>query len=102
MQYRLAVQFDNGKKHFSNTVSIRGRSATKPSLQSNVIRTGIATIIAPEQFGYSVYEYSGRLVKTGRGGKGVVPIDLSGIPKGFYLLQYSMGSDRFVEKFVKQ
>jgi hypothetical protein len=101
-RYRLAVQFDNGKKHYSNIISLRSQNVAKPMLLYNVIHSASATVTGSAGFDYQIYEYSGRLLQKGRAEKGVASINLSNLPKGFYILHYSSGGERFVEKFVKQ
>ncbi|HEY0058708.1 MAG TPA: T9SS type A sorting domain-containing protein [Flavisolibacter sp.] len=102
VRYRLAVQFDNGKKHYSNIISLRSQQSAKPALLQNVVHSESVTVSSAAGFDYGIYEYSGRLLQKGRADKGVARINLTNMPKGFYILQYSTGGERFVEKFVKQ
>ncbi len=101
-RYRLAVQFDNGKRHYSNIISVKNGPAAKSVLLQNVVLSTSATVRSAAGFDYNIYEYSGRLLQKGKAAKGLSTIDLTNIPKGFYILQYSSGGERFVEKFVKQ
>ncbi|RYZ28339.1 MAG: T9SS type A sorting domain-containing protein [Chitinophagaceae bacterium] len=100
--YRLAVKFDNGRLHYSNTVPMRNaESNTAPYLMGNVV-SGNLRISSPSVYRYAVMDISGRVIHKGTLLQGVNTLPLNFSTTGIYLIQYNNGSNVFTEKFNKQ
>ena len=100
--YRLAVQFDNGRLHYSNVVPLRSNgSNAKPSLLGNVV-AGTMRINSPSAFHYAIMDFSGRVINKGSLLQGVNNLALNFSTNGIYIIQYNNGSEVFTEKFMKQ
>lgn len=100
--YRLAVTFDNGKKHYSNIVALRNNGGnTKPYLIGNTVTSSLR-ISSPSNFGYTVLDMSGRAVARGNLIQGLNTLTPNFSTNGLYIIQFNNGKEVYTEKFSKQ
>jgi hypothetical protein len=102
LYYRIAVLFDNGRRHYSNIIALRssGNSA-KPYLVGNIV-TGTMRINSPAAYTYTIVDMAGRVIAKGNLQQGMNTISPRLSTNGLYLIQYYNGSEVTTEKFSKQ
>jgi len=102
--YRLSVVFDNGKKYFSNTISLRESSAkvSKPQLNGNIIADRYISINSPGNYAFRVMDLSGKTITKGQVANGINSVNTTIISGGMYLINFTNGKEQWTEKFVKQ
>jgi hypothetical protein len=101
LYYRLNVTFDNGQRMYSNIVSLRGRPSSKPSLDGNVVHHQLETT-SPSVYNYTIFDYSGRVMTTGRLIQGINTINTTNFIKGMYIIRFTNGIEVNSEKFMKE
>lgn len=102
LRYRVHVTFDNNKDHYSNVITIRPGTLTKPQLIGNQVTNNYLSMNSPENYDYQISDVSGRLLSKGVIAKGFTSIHTGNIPQGVYIIQLSNGYDQWSYKFVKQ
>jgi hypothetical protein len=102
--YRVSVVFDNGKKYFSNTISLHESSAkvSKPQLNGNIIADRYISINSPGNYTFRVMDLSGKTITNGQITNGINSVNTTIISGGMYLINFSNGKEQWTEKFVKQ
>lgn len=101
LQYRLNVEFDNGRQYYSNIIAIPNTATAKPSLVGNLVQQTIS-VNSPALFDYQISDYSGRLMMKGKLVQGMNKITSPILGRGMYIIQFSNGNEQFTEKFMKQ
>jgi hypothetical protein len=102
VQYRVSVDFDNGRHYYSNLVALRNKTAQKPELQANIVSSGTLVVTSPSNYSYVITDYSGRELSRGTIAQGSSTIRLTGMASGAYLVRFSNESEQHVEKFIRQ
>ena len=101
-QYRLNVTFDNGRQYYSNNVSLRNTSVGNwPKLTTNIISSSLV-VNSPGVYSYSVHEYSGRTIASGKLTNGLNTINMSSVTGVMYVVRFTNGTEQWTDKFVKQ
>jgi len=101
LYYRLNVTFDNGQRFYSNIVSLRGRPSSKPFLDGNLVRHQLEAT-SPSVYTYTIFDYSGRTMATGKLVQGINTINTGNFIKGMYIIRFSNGQEVYTEKFMKE
>lgn len=102
LRYRIHVTFDNNKDHYSNVITIRPGTLTKPQLIGNTVTANNLSFNSPENYNYNISDVSGRLLSKGTIPRGFTSISTGNIPQGVYIIQFSNGIDQWAYKFIKQ
>lgn len=103
IQYRLNILFDDGKKHYSNVVSLRQAAARAlPRLLGNWLDGSQLQVHSPGRYDYFILDYNGKELMKGRLGAGTTFINLQALNKGAYVIRFTDGETFTVEKFIKQ
>ncbi len=101
-QYRLNVTFDDGRRYYSNVVSLRNTaSADWPKLVSNIANNNVV-VTSPGAYSYAIYEFSGKTVSKGQLTNGLNTINTSAITGGMYIIRFDNRTEQWIDKFVKQ
>jgi hypothetical protein len=101
LQYRLLVNLEDGRSHYSNVATVRGSGDPLPQLIGNpvknamIVKTGAA-------IDYTIVDLQGRPVQRGRVGSGTISVPVSDLLPGMYVVEFSHGLTPHREKFIKQ
>jgi len=102
-QYRINVTFDNGRRYYSNTILLNDQDAgPRPKLAGNMIRSTSITISSPGNYGYTIFDFSGKVLNQGRLVNGMNDVTAKGLIAGMYMIRYDGNDQQWSEKFVKQ
>lgn len=104
VQYRLNVTFDNGKRYYSNTITLRkAGSEPKPKLVSTLINSTDLSVTSPGNYDYLIYDLNGRTMGKGTIRNGYNLINASAINvSGVYMIRFANSTQQWVEKFIRQ
>ena len=102
VHYRVAVLFDNGRQHYSNTIAMRNGPGSKPQLLTNLVQNNALMMNSPANFAYSINDYHGRTIAKGTISKGASSVNISNINNGTYIIRFANEQEQYAEKFVKQ
>lgn len=99
--YRIKIVSEIGEVSYSNVISLRQtQNDLKIALKSNVVSDQIE-INAEQPFRFILTDMNGKILKTGTGVAGSGSIDISGAPRGIYILQMISNSQRITQRVVK-
>jgi hypothetical protein len=102
-QYRLNVTFDNGKKYYSNIVTLRKTGANvKPQLVSNLVTNNTVAVTSPGSYTYLLYDLSGKTIRKGQLTNGYNTINTTGTAGGMYMIRFAGQGDQWTEKLMLQ
>ncbi len=101
LQYRMQVVFDNGRRVYSNVVTMKINAASKPVLEGNAV-TGNLVINSPAPAAYSIYDTGGKLVSKGKISSGRTTLSVAHITSGIYVIRFDNGNDQNTGRFLKQ
>lgn len=102
LQYRLRVNFDDGKQYYSNTVQLRNSTQQlKPRLIGNTMSSTVI-VVSPAAYDYVVVDGTGRAVLKGRVSTGNNQIHIGHFSSGIYLLQFIRDNEQHSDRFIKQ
>lgn len=99
--YRLLVKFDNGRSYYSNSIALRSATLNRPKLLTTRVDQSLQ-INSPLPFEYSITDYSGRTLASGRVSGGSTHVALPSLKAGAYLIRFTNNAETYVDKFVKQ
>jgi hypothetical protein len=103
IQYRLHVEFEDGRSYYSNTVALQARTTTaKPQLQSNLIHTNGLAVSSPALYTYIITNAAGQRVAKGQVVEGSTTISTSALKKGLYIITFQNNTGQVSEKFMLQ
>jgi len=102
VQYRLIVEFANGKKSYSNVITLRPETIFKPKLNGNLITGKQLNVSCPEDFEYSIIDHTGKAITKGRIIKGSSSVEAGFLAAGIYIIRFTNGKGQWSEKFVKK
>ncbi len=103
VQYRLQVTFDNGRRNFSNIITLRySGTFPGPKLLSNIINSGAVEVTSPGVFSYSIYDLTGKTLVQGKLANGSNVISTGSMTNGMYIVRFTNGTDQWMEKLVRQ
>jgi hypothetical protein len=102
-QYRVLVVFNDGKRYYSNIVSIReSNAAARPKLLSTIVSANTVSISSPGNFQYRIADYSGRILKQGALVNGINTINMPPVAAGMYLVTFNGDGQQWTDKMIKQ
>ncbi|RYY60901.1 MAG: T9SS type A sorting domain-containing protein [Chitinophagaceae bacterium] len=102
-QYRLNVTFSNGRRSYSNVVTINFSDAgPHPKLAGNLVRSSSIYVSSPAKFNYTVIDFNGRVMKQGQLANGINEVNASGLSAGMYVIRFDGNDQQWTEKFVRQ
>jgi len=101
VQYRLFVTFDNHKEYYSNVITIRSGTVSKPQLIGNFITGTSVSVKSPGNYDYRVIDQSGRTFSKGKINKGFSTINTGNISSGMYFVIFTNENEQWTEKIVK-
>lgn len=102
-QYRLNAAFANGRRNYSNIVTIReNESGQKPKLISNLINSNTITMSSPGNYWYTIIDLNGRTIASGKLINGINKVDASGMLRGMYVVKFSGNNQQWTDKILRQ
>ncbi len=102
-QYRVLVAFNDGRRYYSNVVSIRQNEAgPRPRLVTTVTNNGNIAISSPGAFEYRIADYSGRTIRQGKLVSGINNVTLPPVAAGMYLVTFTGKGEQWTDKLLKQ
>lgn len=103
LQYRMNVTFDNGRRYYSNIVTLRNSKGNpKPMVLGNLIQSNTITISSPGVFDYSLYDFNGRVLSKGQLANGMNAITANGLKGGVYVIRFMNGGEQWTDKIIRQ
>lgn len=102
IQYRLRVLFDNGKQYYSNIVTLRRTSNSRPQLMNNLISNNTLIISSPGDFSYIVVDVNGKTISQGKLKNGLNNITAPFAANGMYFVRYTDGQQQWTDKMVRE
>ncbi|GAB4092671.1 zinc metalloprotease [Flaviaesturariibacter terrae] len=101
-QYRLRVDFENGRSYYSNTIVMAPASADgRPRLLQTVLRGGSLPVQTSQETAYQVGNSLGQLLTHGNIAPGSTSLSLPALPPGAYWIRFYAGGAVYLEKFVQ-
>ncbi len=101
-QYRLSVLFDNGRQHYSNTITLRSTGETpRPRLVSNLVNSHLS-VTSPGIYNYSIVDLNGKISGKGQLTSGANTIQVNNLTSGVYFIRFNDVNVQWVEKFIRQ
>ncbi|RYY89831.1 MAG: hypothetical protein EOO15_05075 [Chitinophagaceae bacterium] len=101
-QYRLKVDFDNGRSYYSNTVLVAPSAADgHPHLLQTLVRSGNLQVQSAREAQYQVGNSMGQMISRGSLNAGSILLPLPALPAGTYWIRFFDGGNVYFEKFVQ-
>ena len=102
-QYRLRVEFDNGRRYYSNVVTISEADLrNRPHVVSNVINSTRFNVSSPGNHRYTVYDSHGRTLSSGALSIGVNTITVNAMRTGLYFVRFNDDQQQWTDKLLVQ
>ena len=104
--YKLRVDSTNGCSNFSDDLDLKYTSKTenvskdKFKIYPNPTN-GLFNIESQLELNYSIYDYSGKEIITGKKDGNIQLLDLSNFKSGIYLIKLFNNQDQFISKIIK-
>jgi hypothetical protein len=104
--YKLRVDSTNGCSNFSDDLDLKYTSKTenvskdKFKIYPNPTN-GLFNIESQLELNYSIYDYSGKEIITGKKDGNIQLLDLSDFKSGIYLIKLFNNQDQFISKIIK-
>jgi hypothetical protein len=103
VHYRLQVVFNDGRRYYSNVVTIRENDQQlRPKLMATVINTAGINVNSPGEYAYSIMDMNGKMIVTGRINKGLNAIQASNMLPGMYIIRFNDNNQQWTDKIVRQ
>lgn len=103
VQYRLNVVFDNGRRNYSNIITVRENDASpRPKLVSNLITNNTIHVSSPGNFNYTLIDFSGKTIASGQLVNGINVIDAGVLIRGMYVVRYYGNNQQWTDKLLRQ
>ncbi|RYY38384.1 MAG: hypothetical protein EOO08_14805 [Chitinophagaceae bacterium] len=101
-QYRVRVDFDNGRSYYSNTVLIAPASGDgRPHLLQTLVRSGSLQVQSGTEVRYQVGNTMGQMISQGTLNAGTSLLPLPSMPAGTYWIRFYANGNVFLEKFIQ-
>lgn len=101
--YRLNVVFENGRRNYSNVISIRENDASpRPKLVSNLITTNSIYVSSPGNFNYALIDFGGKTIATGQLVNGINVIEAGQLPRAMYVIRFYGNNQQWTDKILRQ
>lgn len=102
-QYRLQVSFDNGRRSYSNVVTLQEYSTSnRPKLVSNPITDNNIYINSPGNFTYTITDLNAKIIRTGLLSAGINHLDASAMSRGMYVVRFTGNDQQWTDKLLRQ
>ncbi len=104
--YKLRVDSTNGCSNFSDDLDLKYTSKTE-NITNEKIRIypnptkGLFNIESQLELNYSIYDYSGKEIITGKKDSNIQLLDLSNFKSGIYLIKLFNDQEQFISKIIK-
>lgn len=101
--YRVRAELTDGRRYYSNTVTIREyETGERPRLISNPTTASNLQVNSPASFQYSIIDLNGRTVQQGQLGQGTHSISAPRLTRGLYLIQFTQNNQQWTDKLLIQ
>ncbi|RYY57625.1 MAG: T9SS type A sorting domain-containing protein, partial [Chitinophagaceae bacterium] len=101
--YRLNVMFANGRRAYSNVLTMNAADAgSYPKLSGNLIRTSSIYVNSPANFSYTLVDFNGRAIRQGQLASGMNELNASGLGAGMYVIRFDGNGQQWTEKLIRQ
>jgi len=101
--YRLHVIFNDNSDEHSNTVLIKDAvDRFRPKLVNSLVTNGTLLVTSPSVLEYSLFDSNGKILRKGTLANGMNTINASWLINGIYFIRFSIMSQEWTEKLVKQ
>jgi len=101
-KYRLNVTFSDGRRYYSNIVSINQRNNSPgPHLAATLVRSNTIVVNSPGNYDYMVLDANGKLLDKGKLISGANNIHAA-ISTGMYFILFSGNDGQWTDRFVRQ
>jgi len=102
-QYRLNVTFANGRRSYSNVITLSAKNTLPhPQLAGNLIQGSSIYVTSPANFNYTVVDFNGRIIRQGKLSNGMNEVNASALTAGMYVIRFDGNDQQWTEKFVRQ
>lgn len=102
IQYRVLVEFDNGKNYYSNIISLKGKANTaKPKLMGNTVQSNTIKVNSPGNLEYAVIDFNGRIISKGQLVAGINTVQVNNLLSGMYIIRFAGNNQQWTEKMIK-
>ena len=104
--YKLRVDSTNGCSNFSDDLDLKYTSKTE-NITNDKIKIypnptkGLFNIESQLELNYSIYDYSGKEIITGKKDGNIQLLDLSNFKSGIYLIKLFNNQEQFISKIIK-
>jgi hypothetical protein len=101
-QYRVNVMFDNGRRYYSNIVTLRkNNSADRPFLLGNIITGSTIQVSSPGKYSYMLYDMNGKILGKGQLVNGTNTINAGNLLNGMYLIRFAGDDQQWTDKLIR-
>jgi hypothetical protein len=102
-QYRLKVLFEDGKRYYSNTITLRqNESGLRPKLLSNFIGSNTVSVSSPGNYSYTLLDLNGKMISRGQLINGINNIPIDNMITGMYIIRFSGNDQVWTDKLLRQ
>jgi hypothetical protein len=102
-QYRLQVTFVNGRRNYSNVITLLENNAgPRPKLISNPVAGNSIYVSSPGDFSYTIIDLNGKTIRTGLLSNGVNHLDATGMSRGMYVVRFTGDGQQWTDKLLRQ
>lgn len=103
LQYRMNVTFENGRRNYSNVITVRENSSgPRPKLVSNLITTNSIYVSSPGNFVYDLIDLNGKIIEKGKLVSGINTIDAGLLSRGMYVIRFDGNGQQWTDKLLRQ
>ncbi len=102
-QYRLKVLFEDGKRYYSNTITLRqNESGLRPKLLSNFIGSNTVSVSSPGNYSYTLLDLNGKMISRGQLINGINNIPIDNMITGMYIIRFSGNDQVWTDKLLRR
>lgn len=101
-QYRVVVTFDNGRRYYSNVITIRQHDGKRPQVAGNIITGNEIRVNSPGKYAYTLIDYAGRTIAKGQLVSGFNTIQFPASSNGLYIIRFANEEQQWTDKLLKQ
>lgn len=102
-QYRLNVIFDNGRRYYSNVITInKNKNQLRPILMTTMTTSKSVQVNSPGNYSYAIIDLNGSIIAMGQLNSGINVIHADRMNKGMYVIRFNDNNRQWTDKFVRQ
>lgn len=102
-QYRLNVTFENGRRYYSNVITIReNETGSRPRLMGTIINSNNIYVTSPGKYSYTIMDFNGRIIMSGQLNNGINIINATMMNAGMHVIRFNDNARQWTDKLLRK